>query len=620
MCGICGIYKIRDVINLTDKNSLIKMRDILKHRGPDEKNEFISERAGLGFCRLKIIGLSNGIQPIPNEDNSIFITCNGEIFNYKEIREKLILKGHTFRTESDVEVILHLYEEEETKLFEYLNGQFSFAIYDKRKHKLLLARDHFGILPLYYTRVNENTLLFGSEIKSILEYPGVGRKVDLTSLDQVFSLPGIVSPKTIFENIFSVEPGHFIEIEEDCIVNNKYWDICYPMEGEIAYYDESYYLERLGELLNESIRLRKVSDVPIGAYLSGGLDSSLIAKLANEVSPKLKAIFSMTFNDAFFNEEKYQKLMIDDLGIENFVYKFDVTDIYKNFTQVIWHSETPLKESYNATSLLLSKLAHNQNIKVILTGEGADELFAGYPSYKFDTLRNIRNKNGNVTECEKEYRMKLWGREDFFYEKQYSSFEESKKEIFSDKINDNYASINFVNYNLIDKTMIHNRNSLHARSYIDLKVRIADHLISDHGDRMLMANSVEGRYPFLDKNLVEFVTKIPPNLKLNHYEEKYLLKQYSLSKLPKAIVKREKFGFSAPGSPQLLQMDAEWINDILSYNGIKAAGYFNPDAVERIKKKYSSKGYVLNIPYEEDLLMPIITFGILKELYKIPNL
>lgn len=618
MCGICGIFKPGGQIDTTDQETLVKMRNILRHRGPDDENIQLLQEMAMGFCRLKIIGLNNGQQPVVNEDKTIWLVCNGEIFNYRRLKEDLCTRGHVFQTDSDVEVILHLYEEKGTDFINDLNGQFSFAIYDSRKHRLILARDHFGIAPMYYCR-KDNTFLFASEIKSLLMYPGISREVDLTALDQLFSLPGIVSPRTIFKNIASVEPGHYIVIDENNVSDEQYWDIYYPEEGQMIYKNEAYYLERLGELLEKSIKLRKEADVPIGAYVSGGLDSSLIAKLANQTEPGLSRIFSMKFEDMFFNEEPYQQMMARNLNVEEVSYLFSLEDVSKYFEKAIWHCETPLKESYNTTSMVLSQLVHENGIKVILSGEGADELFAGYPSYKFDVFRSMRGDGTQNTDAENAIRKKLWGTDTFFYEKNYSEFEKTKRLIYSNRINENYDEINFINHRLLNTDKLRRRHPLHIRSYIDLKVRIADHLVSDHGDRMMMANSVEGRYPFLDKELAEFVANMPPELKLNNFQEKYLLKKYSEGRLPSEIVNREKFGFSAPGSPHLLQKSQTWVRDILSYDTIKKGGYFNPDYVEHLKKRYEAKGFVLNIPYEEDILMPIISFGILKETFDIPD-
>lgn len=484
---------------------------------------------------------------------------------------------------------------------------------------MILARDHFGVAPIFYSFL-DGQLIFASEIKSIIEYGKVKREIDLTGLDQILSLPGIVSPRTMFHNINSLPPGHALLIRKGKVDIIQYWDAEYPIEsGSSNNSDENYCIERLDYLLKNSVKKRLMSDVKLGAYLSGGLDSSLIGGIIRSLTGSPITTVSMEFEDDFFNEQKYQDIMVKFLQSDHHKIKFKPVDILENFYKVIKHCECPLKESYNSASLALSEEANKNNIKVILTGEGADELFAGYPSYKFDILRKKRISSQCILEEDKENRIKLWGDENFFYEKDFSQLASMKRNLFSHKINEVYDSFNFIQFGLVNNKKIRDRHILHRRSYLDLKLRIADHLIADHGDRMLFANSVEGRYPFLDKDLFEFIASIPTNLKLNGMNEKYILKKLALRYIPESIVNREKFGFSAPGSPHFLQQKVEWVEDLLSYETIKKQGYFNADFVERLKKQYSTPGFVINIPYEDDLLMPIITFGIFKDVFKIPN-
>lgn len=615
MCGICGFFD-SDGIN-TDLSVIDRMQNKLRHRGPDDSDTYIDDFVALGFTRLSIIGLENGNQPIRNENGNLILVCNGEVFNYKVLKSCLISNGHIFNSESDVEVILHLYEEYGLSMFDYLNGQFAFALYNRKDKNLLLARDHFGVNPLFYTVIN-NKLIFASEIKAILEYPHVERKVDLTALDQVLSLPGVVSPRSMFQGINSLPPGHFVLFDDQKINVHEYWDINYPIDNDDSecFKDEAEYIEELRYHLKESIKLRMVSDVPVGSYLSGGLDSSIIRSFMDSINPTSKDVFCMTFKDDFFNEETYQDQVISHFNLNAIKIRYDISSIADRLKKVVWHSECPLKESYNTASLALSQSARENGIKVILTGEGSDEIFAGYPSYKWDAFRRKQKKPHG----DEKNSLHLWGETDFFYEKNFSLFREMKKTLFSKHLLGEYDSFDFLNDNLLNVSRLYGRHPIHMRSYIDLKIRIADHLISDHGDRMLMANSVEGRYPFLDKDLLKFISTVPPEFKLNGYQEKYLLKKASEGLLPSTIIKREKFGFSAPGSPQLLQANIDWINDLLSYESITKQGYFNPDAVETLRKQYSKPGFILNIPYEEDLLMPIITFGIFLELFQMPNI
>ena len=620
MSGICGIMNLKNKGPICEK-TLLNMQNSMIHRGPDDEGIYINENIGFGFRGLKVVCMQNGEQPIFNEDKSIVMVCDGRIFNYKSLKERLRKKGHKFLTDTDAEVIIHLYEEYEWGFLDYIEGQFAFALYDKGNDRMILVRDHFGIAPLYYTFIND-TLVFASEIKAILEYPGVNREVDLTGLDQILSLPGTVSPRTIFKNISGIPPGHFLLINNQTIKVNEYWDVNYPKIGECNYTgDEEYYLEKLEDLLLKSVEMRLEAEVSVGAYLSGGLDSSIVTGMIKKLDPNPRTVLSMTFEDEFFNEEYYQDIMSKFLGFEHLKIKFDTKQISDRLKKVIWHCECPLKETYNTACLSLSELANKHNLKVILTGEGADELFAGYPSYRFDIFRSKNNcKSRNVDDEERIIADNLWGIPDYFYEKDFYSFKQVKKRLFSSKLNEMYDKFDFTKFGLINKERIKNIHPLHIRSYLDLKLRAADHLISDHGDRMLMANSVEGRYPFLNKDFVEFVTIVPPDLKLNGYQEKYILKKLGYKYVPNEIVDREKFGFSAPGSSQLLQAGIEYIYDLLSYDTISKQGYFNPDEVELLKKKYSSPGFILNIPYEEDMLMPIITFGIFKEVFNIPDL
>lgn len=620
MCGIFGILELGEYISQQDEQLIYKMEKSLRHRGPDESDYFFSKHFATGCCRLKINGVDNGKQPIQSEYGNTILVCNGEIFNYKELKRSLESKKYRFKTDSDVEVLLYLYEEYGLSMFEHLNGQFAFALYDQRKKQLLIARDHFGVAPLYYYfDEKKQRLIFASEIKGILEDPSVKKEVDLIALDQCLSLPGIVSPRSIFKNINSIKPGHYLVIREEYNQEACYWDIAYNKDSEMSNRSETEYIEELDHLLKLSVQRRLLSEVPVSAYVSGGLDSSLIATIANQQKSGLDSIFSITFEDDFFNEAVFQEIMTDHLNIPAFGYHFKAATIHDHLRSVIWHSETPLKESYNTASYLLANCVNSQGIKVVLSGEGADELFAGYPSYQFADFRNNDEHFFNPDREESNFRKRLWGTDQFFYEKKYQQLSEFKRTLYSPRISESASEIDFSNYPLINKNMIKGLNPLHIRSYIDLKVRIADHLISDHGDRMLMAHSVEGRYPFLDKELVEFITTIPASLKLKDYQGKYILNKVAEKYLPKEIVTREKFGFSAPGSPQLLQEKAEWVEDILSYDRIKREGYFNPKKVDELRKRYSERGFMLAIPYEEDELMPVITFGILKELFQLKN-
>ena len=623
MCGICGYFDISKKRS-ADKNVLVTMTNTITYRGPDSAGYFIKENVGLGFRRLSLIDLEGGHQPLYNEEESIVLVCNGEIFNYLELKEILVKKGHRFRTNTDVEVLIHLYEEYGVEFLNKLNGQFAFVLYDSQRQKLILARDPMGICPLFYTIV-DNVLVFGSEIKAILAHPLVTREVDLTGLDQILTFPGLVSPRTMFKNIKSLNSGHYILVRDNDLQIKEYWDLNYPTIDEIpSQQPESYYTEKLQELLIQSVNYRLHADVPVGLYVSGGLDSSLVAAIASKIRPESKIhSFSIEFTDKDICESKYRELLLKHLNFIHHEIPFDSRQISDRLVSAVYHSECPLKETYNTASLALSSCANGNGIKAILTGEGADELFAGYVGYRFDQLR-YRNLSQNQktfnleTVLEDELRLKVWGDENIFYERDLYAYRDTKLALYSSELNDKVSEFDCLNFELVNPQKLRDRHFIHQRSYLDFKLRLSDHLVSDHGDRMALANSVEARYPFLDINLVEFAKEIPPNLKLNGLKEKYILKQAAIDFIAPEIINREKFAFHAPGSPHLLKQDIEYIHDLLSFDLIKKQGYFNPVTIENIKKQYLKDDFHLNLPFDMDLLLVPLTFGIFLQEFKMP--
>ncbi len=617
MCGICGFIDK----DLTDNKMQIikKMTNKLTHRGPDDEDYIVKNDIAFGFKRLSIVDLQGGRQPITNEDNSIVIICNGEIFNHKELRTHLIEKGHKFKTKSDVEVILHLYEEYDIKFLNALNGQFAFVIYDFNKNQLFSARDQAGIAPFYYT-MTDGCFIFASEIKAILEHPKVKKEVDLVALDQILTFPSLVSPRTMFKDIYSLQNGHYITLNEgDKLEINEYWDLNYTKEDEkLNQFTSEEYLMKLEKLLLSSVSSRLEADVPVGLYLSGGLDSSLIAGVAKSVDKiNTKLTFSIDFEDDNISESKYQKIMSKHIDSTHKEITFDFKNEINNLKQVIYHSEYPLKETYNLASIRLSEMVKKQNIKVVLSGEGADELFGGYIGYKYDKLRS---KGDSTLLEEATLQEKIFANPSFTYEKRFTENKKVKEKLYSRKINELYEEIDCLNHPVLRKNKIENREVFDLRSYVDFKLRLVDNLLADHGDRMGFANSVEVRYPFLDKRIIEFATLMPTELKLNGFDGKYALKKIAEKYIPKEIIKRPKTPFVAPGSAELLKLNDPYINDLLSYERIKREGYFNPDTIEELKEKYTQDGFKLEAPYEDDLLFIVITFGIFLELFNMPLL
>lgn len=623
MCGLTGFFDIRGE-RAAEREVLAAMTDKLVHRGPDSDGYFIEGATGLGFRRLSIIDLEGGDQPIFNKDSSLVLLCNGEIYNYRELRRTLTQKGYTFRTNSDVEVLVHLYEDEGIDLLSKLNGQFAFVIYDRRKRELFLARDHFGVNPLFYTVVDD-IFIFGSEIKSILAHPGVRAEADPTGLDQVLSFPGLVSPRTMFKGIESLKSGHYLRVNSKGVFVHEYWDLDYPREGDLSYEKpEPYYVEELARALTRSVEYRLQSDVPVGFYLSGGLDSSLIAALIHKVTPDAPHhSLSIGFTEREICESKYQRQMAGAVGSIHHEIVFDWAEISRRLPDMIYHSECPVKESYNTCSMALSEAAKRTGVTVILTGEGADELFAGYVGYRFDRLgeRGERGRQyGLESVFEEQLRERLWGSKELFYEKDFNELHEIKGALYSTWLSEQLDEFDCLNFPVVNKARLAGRHPVHQRSYLDFRLRLSDHLISDHGDRMALAHSVEGRYPFLDVDLVEFSTLVPPDLKLNQFTEKYILRRVAEGLVPPGIIEREKYGFHAPGSPYLLKQGVEWVHDLLSYERIRRQGYFNPEVVEALKARYTEDGFKLNLPFEDDLLMIVLTFGIFLDVFGLPDL
>ncbi len=620
MCGIYGIIDMKSGKPI-DRMLVENAVSMMKHRGPDDTGYYFERNMAFGFARLSIIDLELGKQPLENEDGSVVLVCNGEIYNFKELKKELVERGHVFRTEVDVEVILHLYEEYSECCVNFLNGQFAFAIYDRKKNRVVVARDYAGIAPLFYTTVN-GRFIFSSEIKAILADKEVKRQPELIALDQILTFPGLISPYTMFKNIYSLEAGHYLVIDSDGVRNYEYWDLIYPTEAEARYMNqlkEQDYIEQLDASLTKAVKYRLNADVPVGFYISGGLDSSLIvAKIKQVNQENVRHSFSIDFTKKELSESKYQHLMAECVNSIHHKRLIGVKEIAKYLPSVIYHCECALKESYNTASFILSEMARQENIKVVLTGEGADELFGGYIGYRFDKLA-AQNQQSNLSDREREMRIRLWGNDSMLYEKNYSEFTHVKKQLFSKHIREKYDEIDCTNHFVVQKERLKGRSVFHQRSYIDYKLRMGDHLLSDHGDRMAYGNSVEARYPFLDKEFVECSTRIPEHWKLNGFNEKYILKAAAKGLVPKAILNRPKFAFAAPGSPDLLKQDVEYVEHLLSRETIEKQGYFDYEEISRLKQEYLREGFKLNVPYDNDLLITVITFGIWMEQFRVEN-
>jgi asparagine synthase (glutamine-hydrolysing) len=551
------------------------------------------------------------MQPIQNEDRTISMICNGEIYNYPELKEELMAKGHVFRTKTDVEVVIHLYEECGLDFPKRLNGQFAIAIYDDRNKQLLLVRDQIGICPLFYT-VSDGRVLFASEIKAILEYPGVERKLNLKAVDQLMNFPGVVSPETFFKGIHSLRAGHMLRIfPEKEIEDIEYWDLIYNPEEEDK--GEAYYVENLRELLKKAISRRLVADVPIGFYISGGLDSSVVACYIGKFLLNSYYSFSAEIGEGDLDESRFQKIIKDCVQSTHYSTKVNEAEIWQNLPDVIYHAESAVKESYDVAAYLLSGLVSGSPAKAVLTGQGSDEFFYGYVGYMVDLFRNMQKDKMSKEECEINER--LWGDPYFRFERNHPEIRKIHTQIYSADVRGDIDSFSAFETSPINVERVKGLSSQKRRSYIDYKLRLSDHLLGEHGDRMFFSHSVEGRHPFLDMELLDFVTKIPDKYKLKGVNEKYILKKAGEGIVPDEILKRKKFPFQAPGMSAMIKKPAgiNFLDDDL----LKKYGVFDVAYVNQLKNMYSQDDFKLMGAYEIDYLLIVMTVTMLCERYSL---
>lgn len=617
MCGITGVYSPTGRV-ARQRPLIAAMTEQLRHRGPDDAGYFEDASVSFGFRRLAIMDPERGQQPFRDDDLGLAWMVNGEIYNYPELKSWLGGRGHRFSTGSDAEIVGALYAEKGPSFVESLNGQFGLALWDRGEQMLLLARDAVGIAPLFYAPLGDG-LVFGSEIKALLAHPALETGLDLKGLDQVLVFPGLVSPRTLFKGIKSVKPGHLLRVSQGEITESLFWDLVFPEESALESEGdrgENFWTKRLGEALERSVARRLQSDVPVGFYLSGGLDSALVASHIRQASQGgVQDAFSIIFADAAIDEGQYQRSIADHLGCRRHETPFDWPDIAGRLSEAVLHGETPLKESYNTCSLALSEAVRKQGIKSVLTGEGADELFAGYVGYRMDLLRQPEVcGNGFEDFLEEEIRERLWGDPAFFYERAYAPFRELRQGLYAPELRDSFPDFDATEHPVIDTETIRNRHPLHKRAYIDFKLRLSDHLLADHGDRMAFARGVEARYPFLDPEMIEIARTIPPDLLIRDGAEKYPLRSHAKGRIPQTILARQKFAFVAPGSPFLIRQKIPWIMDLLSGERIRKQGVFDAAAVNHLVRRcLEDPNYSVNTTFETDFLMIVLTFQILSQ-------
>jgi asparagine synthase (glutamine-hydrolysing) len=618
VCGIAGVVSLREDLPPPEVEDLAAMVGALGHRGPDEFGLFRDRRAGLGHARLSIIDLAAGQQPMCNEDRSLWITYNGEIFNYLELRDELSASGHRFRTRSDTEVILHAWEEWGERCFERFNGQFAIGLWDARREVLVLARDRLGVRPLYLCE-HGGRLWFASEVKSIFAgAPGVARSLDPVGLAETFTFWTVAPPQSVFAGIRELRPGHFAIVDRQGTREAPFWTPRYPENGEGTF--PGSVAEAAGSvrgLLRDAVSLRILrADVPVGCYLSGGLDSSLIAALGREVKGDRFSTFSIRFEEAEFDETVFQHAVAARIGSDHREIVVSQRDIAESFPAVVWHAERPLLRTAPAPLFLLSSLVRSEGIKVVLTGEGADEVFAGYDIFREGKVRRFWGRQPAST-----MRPRLldrlypylsrspvaqqalareffgrdrarWGAPGFAHQIRWRSAAALQR-LFRPEMREQTAAVDVVTRLLGGLPPEFGRWSFLAQDqHIEIQTLLSGYLLSSQGDRMLMAHSVEGRFPFLDANVVEFANSLAPSAKLRGLDEKHVLKRAASGLVPEEILRRPKQPYRAPDAACFVGPDApEWVADLMDGACVQAAGIFDPEAVSRLwRKVQSSKG------------------------------
>lgn len=608
MCGIAGIVA-RELLSDGSTGTVERMISLLRHRGPDGTGMYRDPDAVLGHARLSIIDLAGGAQPIHNEDQTVWVVFNGEIFNYVELRGELERQGHRFYTHSDTEVIVHLYEQHGERFPCLLNGQFAIALWDRRMKKLLLVRDRPGILPLFYSFDNRG-LVFASEIKSVLSGLGVSPRLDPVGLDQLFTFWSPVAPRTLFHGVAQVPPGSLAVYQNGRFDVRAYWDWeFFKEEDQRPVAPESEVAAQLHELLVDATRLRLRSDVPVAAYLSGGLDSSVLVSLIHRYGGVPLRTFSIEFEDARLDESKYQRQLIDHLGAEHSAVRCGPTDISANFESGIWHTESAILRTAPIPMGMLSRLVREQGYKVVLTGEGSDEVFGGYDLFKEAKIRQFWARN-----TDSRWRPLLLKRlypyldlsktqgqsylSSFFGEgirqPSVAHFSHIPRWTTTAKIKDFFSegfreTITGDPVELLLESFpdpMRQWHPFHRAQYIEAKTLMAGYILAAQGDRMLMMSSVEGRFPFLDHRVIEFANRLSPRLKMRVLREKYILKQAMRSYVPQAILDRYKQPYRAPDIPSFFSGGIpEYVSDALSWDAVAQAGYFDPKKVALLMKK-----------------------------------
>jgi asparagine synthase (glutamine-hydrolysing) len=599
MCGICGLI-YSDSSKPVDRPMLGRMTGIMHHRGPDSEGFHVGSGVGLGVCRLSIIDLKTGDQPISNEEGSVIVICNGEIYNFIELRQDLLAVGHHFRTNTDIEVIVHLYEDLGPDCVHQLRGMFGFALWDARRRLLMLARDRLGIKPLYYSLETEG-VYFGSEMKAILISHKMSYQPNVLSLRDLFTIGFVMPPKTLFSGIHQLLPGHILLYQNSNATVKRYWQVSFPPRDQrTPERSLENWSDALFEKLQESVRIHLRSDVPVAAWLSGGIDSSSIAGLISTLTGRPLQVYSLTFDNHDYDEFSRQKTLDCFPEYQLVSHKIACTSkAFQHFPKALWHSENICADGIGILYMILAQ-STAQQFKVVLTGEGSDEIFGGYGWYRVDKLlrplaflplplRRLMLLGPLAPRLwPGASRTHLAPREMNLI--RYQSMigprrPESTENIFSEDLKHEIQKAKSTDSPLKLPAEFEEWDAFTQLQYFDLTLRLPT-FITHHLDRSAMAHSLEARVPFLDHELVEFCANIPPPLKMKRLREKYILRQAVRTLLPEPIVRRKKKGLSAPYEQWLREKLPDFAEEMFSETKLSQKGYFNPPAVTNLLNRH----------------------------------
>jgi asparagine synthase (glutamine-hydrolysing) len=610
MCGIGGIIDYNSKVN--SRSNIESMLRSISYRGPDESGIYLSNVSAIGNVRLSIIDIEGGQQPLSDSTGRFWIVFNGEIFNYKELRNDLEKRGNTFQTKSDTEVLVQLYSIYGKECLNLLNGQFSLAIWDKLKQELFVARDRVGIRPFFYN-ITDGVFSFASEIKALFQQERLSREISPESISQVYTFWTAISPDTVFKGIYELPPGHFAIFSRKGLYIEKFWEINFNKPALTLSFQDS--MDRFHELFSDAVRIRLRADVEVAAYLSGGIDSSATVAYIKDIEPGVLNTFSIGFEEKDFDESDYQNEAAKYFDTVHKSMVCTSKDISESFPKVIWHSETPILRTAPAPMLLLSELVRKNNIKVVVTGEGSDEILAGYDIFKeakikrfwasqpssnarplllkklYPYLSQMKDVNPKMIRAFYGYKLEDINNPFYSHLLRWNNSNHIKKH-FSDHIKQvlNGYSVTAE----IEKKLPLNFDSwdqLSKSQWLETTVFMSGYLLSSQGDRMGMANSIEGRYPFLDYRVIEFCSSLPENYKLKGLNEKYLLKRLLKNRIPDKILKRPKQAYRAPiRSVFISENSPAYVKEMLSESYFKRANLFDFSSVAGLVSRIEKTG------------------------------